>query len=82
MAASHTVAAAPTAAAVSTSVGLEQLSKQQCIYTACYCEENVYHLLQHLIEAGGRPAESLFAVFISNTHETVSLCLVQHRSHS
>ncbi|KAF6250670.1 hypothetical protein COO60DRAFT_759816 [Scenedesmus sp. NREL 46B-D3] len=63
--------AATASAAVTTPAGLEQLSRQQCIYTACYCEENVYHLLQHLIHSKGRQAVNLFAVFISNSSETV-----------
>lgn len=64
--------AATASAAVTTPAGLEQLSRQQCVYTACYCEENVYHLLQHLIHSKGRQAVNLFAVFISNSSETVS----------
>jgi hypothetical protein len=64
--------AATAFAAVVAPAGLEQINRQQCTYTACYCEENVYHLLQHLIESGNKQAGCLFAVFISNSNETVS----------
>jgi hypothetical protein len=69
---SATAPMAATAAAVVAPAGLEQINRQQCTYTACYCEENVYHLLQHLVESGSKQADCLFAVFISNSNETVS----------
>jgi hypothetical protein len=65
--------AATASTAVVAPAGLEQINRQQCTYTACYCEENVYHLLQHLIESGNKQTDCLFAVFISNSNETVSL---------
>lgn len=47
------------------------LHLQECTYTSCYCEENVYFLLKQLVEQHGRTG--LFAVFISNADETVSI---------
>lgn len=58
------MAAAATAAAV-------PLDRQTCTYTACYCEENVYNLLERLVKHEGREADHMFALFISNSNETV-----------
>lgn len=49
-----------------------KLHLHDCTYTSCYCEENVYLLLKQLLQQHDRPASQLFAVFISNPHETVS----------
>lgn len=56
---------------IATQQACRSLERDQCIYTSCYCEENVYKLLQSLL-SDGIPAECLFAVFISNSNETVS----------
>lgn len=56
----------------------------QCTYTACYCEENVYLLLKQLVTQRQQPQHhqhsALFAVFISNPNETVSCLLVDQAS--
>jgi hypothetical protein len=49
------------------------------IYTACYCEENVYMLCKRLCQLGlAMPdASDLFVVFISNSN-----CKVKHTYHT
>jgi hypothetical protein len=51
------------------------LHLQDCTYTSCYCEENVYLLLKQLVKQHDRTG--LFAVFISNANETVSVMLIK-----
>jgi len=63
-----------TAAAV-TAPASAIIHPSDCTYTSCYCEENVYLLIKTLSQH--RPSSQLFAVFISNTNETVS----EHRQH-
>ena len=41
-----------------------QPKREDYLHTACYCEENVYHLCQVLAERV--PQDNLYAVFISN----------------
>jgi hypothetical protein len=67
--------AAATAEAVTTPV----IHLQDCTYTSCYCEENVYLLINKLVQQQQRhqqqqhhDSSQLFAVFISNPSETVS----------
>lgn len=48
------------------------IDKEDCIYTACYCEENVYKLCQTL-QQQGQPSSNLYAVFISNPAKKVPL---------
>ena len=47
---------------------------QQCPYTSCWCEENIYLLCLHFL--GDRSAMddwNIYAVFISNESKTVSM---------
>lgn len=44
--------------------------KEQCIYTACYCEENVWKLCEQF-RSHGRAPDALHVVFIS-THERMA----------
>jgi hypothetical protein len=46
------------------------LHLQDCTYTSCYCEENVYMLLRRLQEQQ-QPGSTLFTLLISNPQETV-----------
>ena len=46
--------------------------KEQCVYTACYCEENVWKLCEQFRSHGRAPApDALHVVFIS-THERMA----------
>ena len=42
-------------------------------YTACYCEENVYRLIQRLHRLQGTHLSQLYAVFISNAARCVPI---------
>eukprot|EP00878_Enallax_costatus_P010428 GHUV01010886.1.p1 GENE.GHUV01010886.1~~GHUV01010886.1.p1 ORF type:complete len:269 (+),score=58.42 GHUV01010886.1:105-911(+) len=57
---------------VTAQLAVRSLEREECVYTSCYCEENVYKLLQSLIRSGVA-ADCLFAVFISNSNETIPL---------
>lgn len=45
-------------------------SRSDCVYTACWCEENVWWLAQQLVAQ--LPAWRLAIIFISNSHKMVS----------
>lgn len=47
--------------------------KDQCVYTSCYCEENVWKLCQHLRDTHSEELlDDYFVVFISNpSQETI-----------
>lgn len=47
--------------------------KKDCIYTSCYCEENVWRLCEHVKNKGTFPLEECYAVFISNDKRMVPL---------
>lgn len=42
-------------------------------YTSCYCEENIYLACQHLLVSASRCLQDVYAVFISNTTQTVMI---------
>ena len=46
------------------------------VYTACYCEENVYKLCEQLVHQSAE----LYAVFVSNSHKQVSADVLEHIS--
>jgi len=46
--------------------------KEELIYTSCYCEENVWKLIEHVVDKNV-PSDELFAVFISNENKTVPI---------
>lgn len=46
--------------------------KNEVIYTACYCEENIWKLLEYCIrDKGNIEDDELYAVFISNRNKTI-----------
>nr|XP_015213295.1 PREDICTED: protein N-terminal glutamine amidohydrolase [Lepisosteus oculatus] len=47
-------------------------SRQDCIYTSCYCEENVWKLCEHIMTRKQYPEDGVYAVFISNERKMVS----------
>ncbi len=61
--ADRTTAAQPTAPLV---------QRAECLYAACYCEENVFKLCERLSSAV--PLDQLWAVFVSNPTKSVSAC--------
>ncbi len=62
------------------SVTLRNIPKSDCIYTSCYCEENVYQLCDRFINgaADERPTEC-WAVWISNPSKSVGIWCQQAR---
>nr|XP_034957346.1 protein N-terminal glutamine amidohydrolase-like [Zootoca vivipara] len=44
-----------------------------CVYTGCYCEENVWKLCEYIRNQNLYPLEEFYAVFISNDRRTVPL---------
>lgn len=51
------------------------LSKSQCVYTKCYCEENVWKLCEKLISHHyfNNQETTVYAAFISNSTKSVAL---------
>ncbi|KXS12423.1 hypothetical protein M427DRAFT_101408 [Gonapodya prolifera JEL478] len=47
------------------------ISRADCAYTSCYCEENVWWLCKAAVDRG--LGNRSFAVFVSNTHQTIPL---------
>jgi hypothetical protein len=47
--------------------------RDDCAYTACYCEENALLLARRLRASGAAPAALLWVVFISNPPRAVPL---------
>lgn len=42
-------------------------------YTACYCEENAWHLIENLVSTSMATQAELFACFISNRNKTIPI---------
>uniref|UniRef100_A0A674NPL9 Protein N-terminal glutamine amidohydrolase n=1 Tax=Takifugu rubripes TaxID=31033 RepID=A0A674NPL9_TAKRU len=49
------------------------MKREDCVYTSCYCEENVWKLCEFVREQQTAPLEELSVVFISNDNRTVPL---------
>ncbi|MED6250331.1 hypothetical protein ATANTOWER_029848 [Ataeniobius toweri] len=49
-------------------------SRQNCVYTSCYCEENVWKLCEFVKTERTTPLEQLFVVFISNDKRMIQVC--------
>ena len=47
------------------------LEQASLLYTKCYCEENIYHLIKSLGDLG--KLEKIYAVFISNANRSVPI---------
>ncbi|KAM9384289.1 protein N-terminal glutamine amidohydrolase [Pholidichthys leucotaenia] len=47
--------------------------REDCPYTSCYCEENVWKLCEYIRTEKTSPLEQLFVVFISNQNRMVPL---------
>ncbi|XP_070702003.1 protein N-terminal glutamine amidohydrolase [Pempheris klunzingeri] len=48
-------------------------SREDCVYSSCYCEENVWKLCEFVRTERTAPLEELFVVFISNDNRMVPL---------
>lgn len=48
-------------------------ARSDCVYTSCYCEENVWKLCEHIRSQNQYPLEEFYAVFISNDRRMVPL---------
>uniref|UniRef100_A0A3Q2QUF2 Protein N-terminal glutamine amidohydrolase n=1 Tax=Fundulus heteroclitus TaxID=8078 RepID=A0A3Q2QUF2_FUNHE len=46
-------------------------SRENCVYTSCYCEENVWKLCEFVKAERTAPLEQLFVVFVSNDKRMV-----------
>nr|CAG4646524.1 EOG090X0C0Q [Macrothrix elegans] len=49
------------------------LQKSDCVYTSCYCEENIWHICKILRDRNHSLLGSSYAVFISNDMEAIPL---------
>ncbi|XP_039599139.1 protein N-terminal glutamine amidohydrolase-like [Polypterus senegalus] len=48
-------------------------NKKDCIYTSCYCEENIWKLCRHIALQKPCPIEEVYAIFISNESRMIPL---------
>lgn len=48
-------------------------SRNQCVYTSCYCEENVWKLCEYIKNQRHCPLEEVYAVFISNERKKIPI---------
>ncbi|XP_060596139.1 protein N-terminal glutamine amidohydrolase-like [Ruditapes philippinarum] len=48
-------------------------SKKDCVYTSCYCEENVWKLANEVKEKHSKELGNCFCVFISNESQSIPL---------
>ncbi|UJR25111.1 hypothetical protein I4U23_006470 [Adineta vaga] len=47
--------------------------QDQCVYTSCYCEENIWKLCESWKENDPNHFNNLYAVFISNQHRQIPM---------
>ncbi|CAM5088540.1 unnamed protein product [Eretmochelys imbricata] len=48
-------------------------ARHSCVYTSCYCEENVWKLCEYIRSYDQYPLEEFYAVFISNERRMIPL---------
>ncbi|XP_043363321.1 protein N-terminal glutamine amidohydrolase isoform X3 [Dermochelys coriacea] len=48
-------------------------ARHACVYTSCYCEENVWKLCEYIRSYDQYPLEEFYAVFISNERRMIPL---------
>ncbi|KAM7176208.1 protein N-terminal glutamine amidohydrolase [Macrochelys suwanniensis] len=48
-------------------------ARHACVYTSCYCEENVWKLCEYIRSYNQYPLEEFYAVFISNERRMIPL---------
>ncbi|XP_038666242.1 protein N-terminal glutamine amidohydrolase [Scyliorhinus canicula] len=49
------------------------IAKEDCVYTNCYCEENVWKLCEYIKNRRQNPLEEWYTVFISNDQKMVPI---------
>ncbi|XP_046462418.1 protein N-terminal glutamine amidohydrolase-like [Daphnia pulex] len=49
------------------------INSEDCVYTSCYCEENVWHVCKYVKENHPGLLDKCVAVFISNEKQTIPL---------
>ncbi|XP_072426985.1 protein N-terminal glutamine amidohydrolase isoform X2 [Chiloscyllium punctatum] len=47
--------------------------KEDCVYTSCYCEENIWKLCEYIKNRRQHPLEEWYTVFISNDQKMVPI---------
>ncbi|MCJ8746246.1 hypothetical protein PDJAM_G00139600 [Pangasius djambal] len=47
--------------------------REECVYTSCYCEENVWKLCDYIQAQAVCPLDEVHAVFISNENKTIPI---------
>ncbi|XP_070535631.1 protein N-terminal glutamine amidohydrolase-like [Ptychodera flava] len=47
--------------------------RDNCMYTSCYCEENVWKLCEYIKASHAERLQQLFVIFVSNENRTVPL---------
>ncbi|XP_051948761.1 protein N-terminal glutamine amidohydrolase [Xyrauchen texanus] len=48
-------------------------SRNECVYTSCYCEENVWKMCEFAKDQGTCPLGEVYAVFISNDRKMIPI---------
>ncbi|XP_055345722.1 protein N-terminal glutamine amidohydrolase-like isoform X2 [Paramacrobiotus metropolitanus] len=53
--------------------GISAIDKVECVYTACYCEENVWKLCDQIRQTFPQELEFCLVIFISNERRCISV---------
>ncbi|XP_062044013.1 protein N-terminal glutamine amidohydrolase isoform X4 [Lepus europaeus] len=53
--------------------------RDACVYSSCYCEENIWKLCEHIKNHDQYPLEECYAVFISNERKMIPIWKQQAR---
>ena len=49
------------------------LKREECVYTSCYCEENVYQICKNVANGNAQSSKESYAVFISSPKRVVPI---------
>ncbi|XP_020369002.1 protein N-terminal glutamine amidohydrolase isoform X1 [Rhincodon typus] len=52
---------------------ISAIRKEDCVYTSCYCEENIWKLCEYIRNRRQYPLEEWYTVFISNDQKMVPI---------
>ncbi|XP_013415109.1 protein N-terminal glutamine amidohydrolase-like [Lingula anatina] len=47
--------------------------REKCVYTSCYCEENIWKLCEHVKHTHPEEIDCFYVVFISNKNKTIPI---------
>ncbi|XP_011804669.1 PREDICTED: protein N-terminal glutamine amidohydrolase [Colobus angolensis palliatus] len=53
--------------------------RDACVYSSCYCEENIWKLCEYIKNQDQYPLEECYAVFISNERKMIPIWKQQAR---